>query len=82
MPTTMPLISTKAGRMNYDVTAVRSPRLPRRNEIARPLAVTSTLLQSRDLTAVAVISAAGLLASLLFVLLFPDGLATILAQVP
>jgi len=66
---------------SYDVTTFHSRPL-RWNEFARPLAALSTPSASRDLTSVVVFSVIGLLASLLFVLFFPDGLLAFLAQVP
>ena len=67
--------------LSYDVTTFRWRRM-RWNEFARPLAALSTPSASRDLTTVVVFSVIGLLASLLFVLFFPDGLLAFLAQVP
>ena len=64
---------------SYDVTTFRWRRM-RWNEFARPLAALSTPSASRDLTAVVVFSVIGLLASLLFVLFFPDGRLAFLAQ--
>lgn len=66
---------------SYDVTTFRWRRM-RWNELPRPLAALSTPSASRDLTAVVVFSVIGLLASLLFVLFFPDGLLAFVAQVP
>jgi hypothetical protein len=65
--------------ITYDVTSVRSHRLLRWNEFARPPGALSQACASRDLTAAIAFSVIGLLGSFIFTHFFPDGLA-VLAQ--
>ena len=61
--------------MIFDITAVHSRLIFRRNEIARRSASISMSSGSRDVAAVIAFCAIGLIASLLFVCSAPDGIS-------
>ncbi len=64
------------------VTAIHSPLILRWNNTARPSLAGSQASRTRDLTAICLFCAVGLIGTLLFVHFFADGLFAVIAEVP
>ena len=70
------------GMKNFAVPAVHSDLILGWHEASRRTSATSKIPASREVAAVAIFCAIGLIASLLFVLFVPDGASAVIAPTP